>query len=390
MTSLAEIHVLTLTPFYPARGDERGAYVSDPLREFAALGMRSSVIAVRPVHRGRGRELEGAPPVQWVRYGAWPGNRGLAGSGRLLFLRLRGLVRELHRRDPITILHGHAALPCGEAARLLGELLGIPYAVTVHGLDAYFAEQVGGAAGARCAARCRRVYQGAKRVICISEQVREQVLAKAPELGNTTVVYNGVDAEAFAPAAGAGECEAVVASVGSLIPIKGHAVTLQAIGELRGEFPGLRARIVGEGAELRYLQDLARQLGISERVEFLGRRTRAEVAEVLRGSQVFALPSRYEGLGCAYLEAMACGLPVVALRGQGIEEVIRHGENGILITEQREEAAPRAWATVLRTLLRNREMRQAIGQAARKTVAEGYTLRQQALALRQSYEESLV
>jgi glycosyltransferase involved in cell wall biosynthesis len=113
------------------------------------------------------------------------------------------------------------------------------------------------------------------------------------------------------------------------------------------------------------------------------------VAELLRGSQMFALASRYEGLGVAYLEAMASGLPVIAYRGQGIEEVIRHGETGILVTEQTEEATPRAWAAVLRTLLRSEEKRRLMGLAARRTVMEGYTLLHQAKALLRVYEASL-
>ena len=84
---------------------------------------------------------------------------------------------------------------------------------------------------------------------------------------------------------------------------------------------------------------------------------------------------------------MASGLPVIAYRGQGIQEVIRHGESGVLVTEQTEEAAPRAWAAVLRTLLRSEEKRRAMGLAARRTVTDGYTLLHQAQALLRVYEE---
>ncbi len=386
MPSPTSLHVLTLTPFYPSRVDERGGYVAEPLGELAALGVRSTVFAVCPFHKGSVLRSENAPPALWLRYPAWPGNLGLAWTGRSLFSRLRERVRQLHREDTIHVLHAHAALPCGETARLLGNDLGIPWAVTVHGLDAYLTEQVRGAAGARCEAVCRRVYEQAGRVICISEQVRQAVLAGTTALQNTVVVYNGVDPKAFSPAASPAQGTSVV-SVGSLIPIKGHDVTLRALAELSGEFPGLRARIVGEGYELRRLRALARELGVSEQVEFLGRQTRAQVAEVLRGGQVFVLPSRYEGLGVAYLEAMASGLPVIAYRGQGIQEVIRHGESGILVAEHSGESAPHAWAAVLRTLLKNDEMRRTIGAAARRTVTEGHTLRHQAQALLRVYEE---
>jgi glycosyltransferase involved in cell wall biosynthesis len=177
-----------------------------------------------------------------------------------------------------------------------------------------------------------------------------------------------------------------VVAIGTLIRSKGHDVTLRSIAELSSEFPRLRCRIVGEGPELVNLQNLAQQLGIAERVEFVGRQTRTEIAAILRGAQIFALPSHYEGLGCVYLEAMASGLPVIAYRGQGIQEMIRHNDNGILLSEQTPENAPRALAAVLRTLLKNDEMRRKMGLSARRTIVGGYTLRHQAQGLARIFE----
>ena len=387
-SSASELHVLTLTPFYPSQRDERGGFVSEAIGEMECHGLRSSVLAVRPVYKRGVRPSGVAPEATWVRYLAAPGNAGLASAGRLLFWRLRRLVRRMHEADPIAVLHAHAALPCGEAARLLGQELGIPVVVTVHGLDAYFTEQISGAAGVRCAAMSRQVYEQAARVVCISEQVRRRVLEGALGLSTTEIVYNGVDAGAFSPGGRVPGTEFVVASVGSLIPIKGHDVTLGALAALQAEFPGVRCRIVGEGPELGRLQDLARRLGISERVEFLGRQRRGQVARLLQASDVFVLPSRYEGLGVAYLEAMATGLPAVAYRGQGIEEVIRHGENGILLANHGPETAARDLAAVLRTLIQQDGMRAKLGVAARRTVVGGFTLLHQARGLLRVFESA--
>ncbi len=375
-----KIHVLTLTAFYPSRKDERGGFVAEPLTEFAALGLDSSVIAVKPLHKSRVLASASAPAASWVRYPVLPGNRGLSSSGQALFLRLRGMVRRLHREHRIDILHAHAPLPCGEAARLLSEDLGIPFVVTVHGLDAYFREQVAGSAGERCAKLCAGVYGKASRVICISEHVRQRVLAGSAELNNTEVVGNGVDPRLFSPAERTTN-EQLIASVGSLIAIKGHDVTLRAVAALKSEFPDLRCHIVGEGPELRRLQDLARELGVSDRVEFLGRQTRREVAKLLRESMMFVLPSRFEGLGCVYLEAMATGLPTVACQGQGIAEVIRSGENGFLVNEN----DWRGLAEVLRDLLKTPQVRREVGAAAQRTVVEGFTLADQAHRLKAIY-----
>ncbi len=383
----SDLHVLTLTPFYPSSEDERGGYVAEPLEVLTSLGMHSSVLAVRPFYKERVVVADMAPFATWMRYPAWPGNQGLAAAGRGLFWRVRNWVRRLHHETPIHAFHAHAALPCGEAARLLSEELGIPSVVTVHGLDAYLTRQVSGSAGQRCAGACHRVYESAARVVCISEEVRRQVVSGNPGLRTTEVVYNGVDAEVFTPPKNR-PGDPVVASIGSLIPIKGHDVTLRAVADLTAEFPNLRLRIIGEGEELGRLQALARELGISERTEFLGRRTREEVADVLRKSHIFALPSRFEGLGVAYLEAMSCGLPVIAYRGQGIQEVIGHNESGILMVEPATGKAHSALAAVLRTLLKNPEMRESMGNAARRAVIGGYTLRHQADGLLGVFERA--
>ena len=379
------IHVLTLTSFYPSRKDERNGFVAEPLAEFEGLRLDSSVIAARPWYESRMQPSVIVSPASWVRYPVLPGNRGLSFSGQALYLRARGMVRRLHRKHHIDILHAHAPLPSGEAARLLSVELGIPFLITVHGLDAYLTEQVGGRAGERCEALCRRVYETTARVICISEQVRNRVLDRLPGLKSAEVIHNGVDTQNFSPA----ECSPLAAqsivSVGNLIQIKGHDVTLRAVAELHKEFPELRCRIVGEGVELGRLRGLAQELDISQSVEFLGRKTRVEISQVLRESSIFVLPSRYEGLGCVYLEAMSSGIPAIACRGQGIADVIRDGENGFLVAQN----SPRELAEAIRKLIVNSELRQRIGVAARRTILEGFTLFHQAQHLHAVYESCL-
>ena len=122
-----------------------------------------------------------------------------------------------------------------------------------------------------------------------------------------------------------------VLSVGNLIPIKGHDLLLRSIAAIAPGHPHLQCRIIGDGPERGRLQQLARELRIEDRVQFLARRPRSEVAAAMQDCTLFALPSWYEGLGCVYLEAMSVERPAIACRGQGIEEVIRHGENGWLV-----------------------------------------------------------
>ena len=105
------------------------------------------------------------------------------------------------------------------------------------------------------------------------------------------------------------------------------------------------------------MQALAQRLDIRERVRFLGRQSRQQVAAAMRRCTVFALPSRYEGLGCVYLEAMSVGKPVIGCRGQGIAEIIQHGSNGFLVGPDNERELSLALAMLLRDEPRRRESR---------------------------------
>ncbi len=382
--TISATHVLTLTPFYPTTQDEaNGCFVAEPLTALTTLGVRNSVFVVQPFYRESARVHPAAPAAEFIRYFSLPSGVGLASAGAFLFARILGQVRELHRSHKIDVIHVHGPLPCGHAAMLLSRELKIPYVVTVHGLDAYSTKQVSGRAGEWCRRVSARVFRSAGRVICISERVREQVLAGCKHAA-TSVVYNGVDAERFTPAGEEAGGPPSVLSVGNLIPIKGHRALLRAMPGIAAAHPGLKLDIAGDGPEQASLAQLARELGIGERVRFLGRVSRQEVARLLRECTIFALPSRYEALGCVYLEAMATGKVAIGCQGQGIEEVIRHGSNGWLVAPESAEQLTAA----LSTLLGNAMLRQYIAEQARHTIMNGFTLAQQAEQLLRVYRES--
>jgi glycosyltransferase involved in cell wall biosynthesis len=104
---------------------------------------------------------------------------------------------------------------------------------------------------------------------------------------------------------------------------------------------------------------------------------------MLRECTLFALPSRYEGLGCVYLEAMSSGKVAIGCRGQGIEEVIRHGENGWLVGPENVGELTAA----LSTLFANPVLRDSIAHRARQTIVNHFTLTHQAEQLARIYQE---
>ncbi len=379
-----QLRVLTLTPFYPSVEDgSQGGFVAEPLRWMEPGNVENQVIAVQPFYRGRLHGVTSEFTSKWETYFSLPGNLGLPTAGSFLASGLLRSVRNMHRLGAFDLIHAHGALPCGHAAMVISRKLGIPFVVSVHGLDVFSSNQAGRAATGWCRRVSEKVYGSARAVICISEKVRaglgRDFSAKA------RVIYNGVDAEIFHPGAEL-KSPLTVLSVGNLIPIKRHALLVRAFARVVESVPECSEcllEIFGDGPERGHLVRLAQELGISGRVKFRGRQSRETIAEAMRRCAVFALPSSYEGLGCVYLEAMASGKPAIGCRGQGIEEIMEHGKNGFLISPGSETEL----SDCLRMLVQNDDLRSRMGASARDLVVQRHTLDHQARKLTEIYRE---
>jgi teichuronic acid biosynthesis glycosyltransferase TuaC len=388
------LHVLTLTPFFPSLENEvGGCFVKEPLDALADLEIISSVIAVSPIYSWRPHSSPAAP-AEWVRYPQIPGTLGLSSAGRFLHASQLRKMQQLHGKRPIDVIHAHAALPCGHAASLFARQLKIPYIVTVHGLDVFNSCFLTGAPAEWRRRVSIAVYRNASAVVCVSRKVQkileEGMPAGTPGNVRSEVVYNGTDTELFSPnpncprsipAQPAGAPQPEILVVGNLVPSKGQDLVLRAMHRLAGEFPSVQCRIIGEGPDRARLETLAVELAIRDRIHFLGRQNRVAVADALRRSTVFVLPSRNEGLGCVYLEAMACARPAIGCHGQGIEEIIEHQKNGWLISPDNLDELAQA----LSTFLRSPDLCSQVGLAARQTILNGLTLSHQAQELATLY-----
>jgi glycosyltransferase involved in cell wall biosynthesis len=378
------VNILTLTPFFPTTRDgAQGCFVAEPLNGLSTIGVEGNVLFAQPFYRPAEQPLTSVMPAELVRYMSVPGGWGLSSAGAFLFAAALKRVRELHARQRIDAIHAHGPLPCGHAAMLLGHELNISYVVSVHGLDAYSTNQVRGIPGLWCRRVSQRVFRFAKSAICVSRHVADEVLAGGAGF-RTSVVYNGVDPDLFSPGDEPASTRLSILNIGNLIPIKGHETMVRAFAGVASQFPDLHLDIVGDGPEHRRLTNLARELNVGDRVHFLGRQSRQDVAQLLRHCTIFVLPSKYEGLGCVYLEAMSSAKVAIGCRGQGIEEIIRHGQNGWLIHPDNVQEL----STGLSMLLSDGALRNRIGHQARKTVLQGLTLVHQAIQLRKVYEEA--
>lgn len=199
-----------------------------------------------------------------------------------------------------------------------------------------------------------RAYRRAKGVLCISRFVAD-ALRQRLQLTNLSVVHLGVDHSRFQTPRPQTRTPNLVVSVGHLKPRKGHHVALRAVTAAVRQIPDLRYVVVGKIASAPYAELLLKQveeLGILGHVEF---RTTADDTELLslyqRASLFVLLPqpdrSHFEGFGLVFVEAAACGLPVIGTRNSGVEDAVADGRNGILVAPGDADAAAKAMVDLL-------------------------------------------
>jgi glycosyltransferase involved in cell wall biosynthesis len=294
----------------------------------------------------------------------------------------------LIRRERVNLIHGHLFGSAVRAA-LLAQACRIPAVATLHGgMDL------------RSRERFRRVKvgilnHGLKRIVFVSEPLRESLLKEVPLRDDlVSVIPNGIDAASFSSGdrssfraeIGIGPDEFVVGSVGTPgRTAKGLDIFLRVAALLKRRSPGIRFVLVGDlalGRGTAFFSDRA-ALGLENDVLVTG--FRHDVANALAAFDVYALTSRSEGFSIALVEAMASGLPVVATRCGGPEQIVRDGETGIMVANESVEEI----AAAIERLRRSATDCRRLGSAARADVAHRFSLEAQIRAYDRVYEEAL-
>ena len=268
------------------------------------------------------------------------------------------ILARVMRRENLSHLHNHFSSSSCSVAMIAAEMGGFTFSFTVHGPAEFFEASTWG------------LGEKVKRALfvnCISYFCRSQVMVFAPaeDWAKLRVVHCGVDMSQFEfsekPAAGKN-----LLFVGRLAAAKGLPVLLEAMREL----PEATLTLAGDGPDRGLLERMARELGMESRVRFLGYQTPQQVRELLNFSDLFVMSSFAEGVPVVLMEAMACGLPVVATRIAGIPELVIDGENGLLVTP----GDVKVTAEAIARLLADAEMRKRMGAAGRKMVEREFNL----------------
>ena len=220
-------------------------------------------------------------------------------------------------------------------------------------------------------ARRRHGFGQADRVVAASHYAAGLLITDfGVPADKVATIPNGVDLGAFFPKAVPRsflqqhglEGRRLLVTVSRLVPRKGVDKVLEALPAVAQEFPDLLYAVVGDGPQRRELEQKAQALGIASMVRFFGAVAHSQTSEFYNAAEVVLLPNREEdgeadGLPLVFLEANACAKPVIGGRAGGTPEIVRDGENGLLV----DGGDPHAIAVALQRLFANREMATAMG-----------------------------
>lgn len=298
------------------------------------------------------------------------------------FLEAGGMAREMERVDGA---HLHAAFAHGPAsiAYYVHQLTGVPFSFAAHAKDLYLSSRPVLAMKIEASTfvlACSQSAASELRRIAVAEAARRGTSGDVAD--KVILAPHGVDVERFHPRDRSdgvdreGSAGLRIVAVGRLVPKKGYPVLLDAVAELARRQVDVECRIVGGGDLRDSLAARVAALGLGDIVTFLGSRTQTGVLDEYREADVFVQASVItddgdrDGIPNSVLEAMACGLPVVATEVAGIPEVVHDGETGLLVRPE-----PGLLADALQSLAEDPRLRARLGDDARRLVVARYARR---------------
>jgi glycosyltransferase involved in cell wall biosynthesis len=334
-------------------------------------------VSAAVVHVASGREWRGGQRQVWLlarelRRAGVTNQVVVTGAATELAARLQADDIRVHRARWESGLDPRVLFPIFREVRAGGVLL--------HAHDAH-AVTLAGAVGSltgiplvatrRVDFHLRRLgfWRRASRVIAVSSAVADVLAHDGIDPARIQVVHSGIDLETTRRAEridlraqlGLAPETAIACTVGALVPHKDHATLIHAARLLAGRFLGLHWVIAGEGELRRVLEWLAAELGVEDRVHFLGHVSRP--LGVIADADVYVMSSREEGLGTSVLDAMALGIPVASTSAGGLPEMLHDGA-GILVPPRH----PDALAAGVRRILCDPDLRESLVKRALRTV----------------------
>ncbi|USK49618.1 glycosyltransferase [Bacillus sp. CMF12] len=270
--------------------------------------------------------------VYYPGYLAIPKNINFHTSGTRMYLGIKNIIKKIYKDFKFDILHAHVALPDGYAAMKISEDYNVPFITTIHGMDlqhTIFRDS-------KCKNNIKKVLSQSQKNILVSSKLNKIRKENFPNIDNKkfVVINNGVS-KLFL-----NKDKTIrittnknirILSVSNLIKTKGIDLNIKAMSAIAKLYPRLSYQIIGDGPEKDTLESLVRELKLDNNVFFVGAKSREEVKKYMCEADIFLLPSWNEAFGVVYIEAMSCGIPVIGCLGEGIEDIVTDGKDGLLV-----------------------------------------------------------
>ena len=296
--------------------------------------------------------------------------RGTARSANFLLGGIGIFPKVVHASRMMTALgvrhvHCHFATHPALAGFLIHRLAGIPYSFTAHGSDLHVDRTM----------LCRKIEEAAF-VVTISRSNAAVIEADCGPVETLEVIHCGIDGQVFAPTDRAPAGRLAITCIGTLHEVKGQRYLIDAAAELVRRRVDVGITFIGDGPDRQALEDRGRSLGIADRIEFLGLRTRTEVVALLGEADILVAPSvptaggKREGLPVVLIEAMAAGVPVVASHLSGIPELVENEVTGLTVPPGDSTAI----ADAIARLAADPDLGQRLAEAGRTRVAAEFDL----------------
>lgn len=382
---MSKLRVLSIGTLYPNdTAPNFGVFVE---RQMEAVAMRGDVdlVMVNPIGvppwplslHPRYRALRRLPAIETrkgvsvlrPRFRLLPGVGGRFNAAAVARAVLP-LMRKLHAEQPFDVVDAQFFYPDGPAAMRLAGVLGLPFSVKARGADIHLWGN-----RADTGPQVLAAGRAASGLLSVSQGLADDMAALGMPAERISIHRTGLDRARFRPLDRA-ECRAklgllqdapLLATVGALIPRKGQAHAIDALVDI----PGALLALAGSGPDEVILRARAEALGLAERVLFLGPVPHDDIPVLLNAADLFVLPTASEGLANAWVEALACGTPVVTTDIPGAGELITAPEHGRLVPRD-----PGAIAAAVRELLAAPPLREQVAAGA-----EGYSWEENAAQL---------
>lgn len=293
----------------------------------------------------------------------------------------------------LDVIHSHHAFLLGETAARKAEALGLPLVFTFHTRYDEYTHYVPFGSGLTKQIADRWVgnyLEKCQHIVTPSDSVKE-LLIELGVRGDITIIPTGIELKQFRDASGEAIREkygwgddTVFISVGRLAKEKSFDTLLEAAAIVMRDHPQVRLAIIGGGLEERSLKKLARELGITDRVNFIGTVPYEEVPDYLKAADIFSFASTTETQGLVTMEAMAAGLPIVAVDAIGTHDAVTDGEDGLL-TENNSAALAQA----MNQMIDDPALREQLVEGANKRV-EWFDISNQAQRMLDVYDQAAV